>query len=297
MQYHLFGAASPSGEAFKKCLESSSLNLTVYSYSRSSDYNHADFNNPHTFFPAGSPSEPSVWISFGPIWLLAPFIDYLVRNHPARLHGLQGVIACSSSSVLTKRYASNQFDRDLVVRLTESEDKLLSACERLDIRCHILQPTLVYGKVGTYCDSNLSLLLKCLQNFPFMLLPAKTGLRQPIHAFQLASVAIKLAEHIYKPSLECSYSSRIPLGGDTTLSYTDMIRALQQAQPSFDNARFCRLIPIPNRLFFFLFAPLLLYSPKSYEALLRIAADLSSFTPSNHILDTPPYTFPFTYSR
>ena len=41
---------------------------------------------------------------------------------------------------------------------------------------------------------------------------------------------------------------------------------------------------IPNRLFFALAAPLLLRSPKAFEAVLRISADLAGFTPSHSLL-------------
>ena len=57
-------------------------------------------------------------------------------------------------------------------------------------------------------------------------------------------------------------------------------------------ARHCRICEIPNRLFFLLAAPLLLRSPKAFEAVLRIGADLAGFTRSHQLLDQPPQPFP-----
>ena len=71
-----------------------------------------------------------------------------------------------------------------------------------------------------------------------------------------------------------------------------MISALQQAQPVDDLARRCRLLPIPNRLFFSLAAPLLLRSPKAFEAVLRMGSNLSGFTPAHQLLGREPQPFP-----
>ena len=39
----------------------------------------------------------------------------------------------------------------------------------------------------------------------------------------------------------------------------------------------CKLIKIPNKLFYFLFFPLLFFKPKIFEALFRMQSDLSGF--------------------
>ena len=76
--------------------------------------------------------------------------------YPQRLKCLRGVIACSSSSVITKRFASNRFDRELVARLTSAEDQVLATCRDLHLPSLILRPTLIYGRVGPYVDQNRS---------------------------------------------------------------------------------------------------------------------------------------------
>ena len=86
----------------------------------------------------GTINAPAICISFRTIWLLAPFLEQLARNHPERLAGLRGLIACSSSSAITKRFAANRSDRELVALLTRAEEQLLASCRRLDVPCRIL---------------------------------------------------------------------------------------------------------------------------------------------------------------
>ena len=296
-QFHLFGAATGTGESFRLRLASEQPNCSLFAYSRQPNKinygsHYLDFKSPESFYPAGEASIPSVWVSFGPIWLLAPFFEQLALHYPERLSHLSGLIACSSSSVLTKRFASNSFDRELAARLTSSEDQLLSTCSNYGIGCRILRPSIIYGQIGSYSDRNLSRLLALMRRLPFVALPSHSGLRQPTHASQLAAVALELAQQMLGPGLDPALPERIALGGDSQISYKAMLQALQQALPANDPPRNCRICEIPNRLFFLWAAPLLLRSPKAFEAVLRIGADLAGFTPSHQLLDQPPQPFP-----
>ena len=292
MELHLFGATTPTGEAFRQQVAELEPSVPLYSYSRRSADHPVDFLHPGMFIHAGEPGAELIWISFGPMWLLAPFLTKLARDHPDRLVGLRGLIACSSSSVITKRFAANAFDRELVAKLREAEKQLLDICHHLHVPCCILQPTLIYGKVGAYSDSNLSRLLQVLKKLPLLPLPAQTGLRQPIHARQLAAVAFRLAQQLNSSGWNPDQPERISLGGDEQLSYRAMLQALQRDARKENTPVHCWLLPIPNRLFFLLAAPLLLRSPKAYEAVLRMGADLAGFMASHEILNEPPQTFP-----
>jgi hypothetical protein len=292
LQIHLFGASTASGHAFRCSIPKGSDEYRLWSYSRRPslfDYTFfpADFGAPSEFHFAGKAGDSALLISFAPIWLLAPFLEQLATNFPDRLRDLSGLIACSSSSAVTKRFSANRFDRELVARLIGAEDQLLATCRRIGVSCRILQPTLIYGKVGAYGDRNLSRLLQLMRRLPCLPFPSETGLRQPIHASQVAAVALHLASQ-----LDSALPERIAIGGDITLPYAAMISALQEAQPAGDPARRCRLLPIPNRLFFFLAAPLLLRSPKAFEAVLRMGANLSGFTPAHQLLGGEPEPFP-----
>ena len=117
-------------------------------------------------------------------------------------------------------------------------------------------------------------------------------MRQPIHARQLAAVTFHLAQQLSSSGWNPDQPERIPLGGDEQLSYRAMLQALQKVARKKDSSIRCWLLPIPNRLFFLLAAPLLLRSPKAYEAVLRMGADLAGFTPSHKLLAEPPQPFP-----
>lgn len=297
LRLHLFGLATPSGEAFRRLAALDLPESVITSYSRkprqcSSGNCIVDFRAPFSFQPSVEPGSLAIWISFAPIWLLAPFLEQLASSYPERLSGLCGLVACSSSSVITKRFAANRFDKELVVRLARAEDQLLATCRRLDVRCHILRPALIYGQVGPYGDRNFSQLLNLMRRLPLIPIPSDSGLRQPIHASQLAAVALYLVQQLSETGSQSSFPERIDVGGDSILDYQAMLRALQQAQPPGDTACRCLLLPIPNRLFFLLAAPLLIRSPKAFEAVMRMSANLSGFTPAHQFLGGEPQPFP-----
>ncbi len=242
--------------------------------------------------PLPSGTQPSVLVSFAPIWLFAPFLKRWLSRQPHQAYGIAAVLACSSSSVLTKRFAFNAYDRNLVAGLSQAEECLLATCKPHNIPCGLIQPTLIYGQLGTRRDANLSRLLGLMSRWPLLPLPANTGLRQPIHACQLAAVVLQLITQLGNSAPDRALTERVAVGGDQALTYTAMLEALKLALPAAHPARRCHLFPIPNRLFFLLSAPLLLVSPKNFEAVLRMAADLAGFTSSHQLLGQPAKPFP-----
>ena len=131
-----------------------------------------------------------------------------------------------------------------------------------------------------------------MRRLPLLPLPAQTGLRQPIHASQLAAVALELVRQFTTSGWDPQLPQRIALGGDSELSYAAMLRALQQSLPQTDPARRCRVLSLPTRLFYAAASPLLLQSPKAFEAVLRMGSDLSGFTRAHQLLKAKPQPFP-----
>ena len=119
MRIHLFGAATPTGAFFERSAGSHPSAFEVRSYSRTDpSKSQLDLLAPERFDPSlVHPGD--VLVSFAPIWLFAPFIAHLHANNPGWLKTLGGIVACSSSSALTKRFAFNRFDRALVARLSQ----------------------------------------------------------------------------------------------------------------------------------------------------------------------------------
>jgi hypothetical protein len=296
----LFGASTPSGTALRlqaQAVPADSTPLVAAGRRRPQQW-------PDTlpFVPCdllAAPGDASTglaqfgsqrWISFAPIWHLAPFLDQWLAFDPRHSHLLRGVVACSSSSVITKRFAANRFDRQLVQRLREAETLVQRRCADHGIPCTILAPTLIYGAAGPYGDRNLSQLLQLMRRLPVLPLPADTGLRQPVHCHQLAAVALHMSTR--QAEGDRGLPAHLPLGGDDTMTYEQMLRRLQAATVQGDAARRCRLLPLPTRLFQLLASPLLLRSPKGFEAVLRISADLAGFSAAHGVLGEPARPFP-----
>ena len=149
---------------------------------------------------------------------------------------------------------------------------------------------MIYGHVGPYQDSNISRLSKAIATYPFILFPKESGKRQPIHASQLAAIALKMAADIQTKA--SNTPKLLEVGGDEELSYFTMLKRLQPCSAEAPQKRRCRLLTIPNRLFFFLAAPIALFSLKRYEAILRMGADLAGFTPACSLLQQEPVLFP-----
>ena len=77
MQFHLFGGVTTSGETLRRFAAHSLPDWQLQVYSRHfTGSKRCDFADPSGFRAAGV-GIPALWISFGPIWLLAPFLEQL----------------------------------------------------------------------------------------------------------------------------------------------------------------------------------------------------------------------------
>jgi len=287
----LFGASTPSGAAFREL--AGDHHLVVLGRRCPPGWPLPRFMACDlTSAPAADLPLRGWIVSFAPLWHLAPFLAERLRM--LQQSGVQrdafpeAVVACSSSSVLTKRFAANREDQALVKRLLEAESQLSEACRLAAVPCRILRPTLIYGAAGGFADRNLSVLRRLMGRLPLLPVPAHSGLRQPIHARQLAGVALQLLAQPDQPS------DPLDVGGDEILSYRAMLQRLREvaARQPGDPAGRCRLVPLPAPLFHLLAAPLLPFRPKLFEAVLRIEADLAGFTPAHTLLREPPQRFP-----
>jgi nucleoside-diphosphate-sugar epimerase len=100
-------------------------------------------------------------------------------------------------------------------RLAEAEDKIALACARNNIEWTILRPTLIYDPGR---DTNITPLSRLIRRFGFMpLVGGGSGLRQPVHAEDLAIGAIAAA------SSASAANKFYSLPGGETLTYRDMI--------------------------------------------------------------------------
>jgi len=141
--------------------------------------------------------------------LLANILPQVLR--PA----LKRIVVFSSTSVMTKQDTEIATERETLRNLAEAEQRIAAACEQCGVGWTILRPTLIYNEGR---DGNITPLSRLIRRFGFMpLVGGGTGLRQPVHAEDLAIGAIAAAA---SPAAVNKFYS---LPGAETLSYREMI--------------------------------------------------------------------------
>ena len=164
-------------------------------------------------------------LSCGPLGLAA--------NYVAKVEGLKKVIAFSTSSVYTKRESADESERLTINRIAEEEGKMRSICCDRNIPLVIIRPTLIYG---CGMDSNISLLLKMGEKTGFIPLSRDAvGLRQPVHADDLAQLAVTALQADTGSFLEGEAC------GGSTLMFSEMAAKVAQC-----GSRKIRLLSLPS---------------------------------------------------
>ncbi|MGD8359129.1 MAG: hypothetical protein PVG42_13840, partial [Lysobacterales bacterium] len=152
-------------------------------------------------------------VSFGPLHLACT----IVESNP----GIRRVVAFSTSSVASKQASENRAERRQVLGIAASEERLRALCTRRSVPLLLLRPTLIYG---CGMDGNVSLLRRFGERWGFIPLAGKAhGLRQPVHADDLASLAVaalKANDPVEGRSEAC---------GGSTIRYSDMARRLAES--------------------------------------------------------------------
>jgi uncharacterized protein YbjT (DUF2867 family) len=123
--------------------------------------------------------------SLSPIWLAPDALPALIDA------GATGIVAFSSTSRFTKTASPVQAEREVAARLADSEARTIALCEAAGLGWTILRPTLIYAEG---LDGNVSRLAGLIRRFGFLPLAGRgEGLRQPVHADDLAAAAVAAA--------------------------------------------------------------------------------------------------------
>lgn len=155
------------------------------------------------------PEQMDAMVHIAALWYLPGHLDALYAC------GIRRIVCFSTTSIFIKQDSSDAGERDLVARMMDAEESVTARCEELGIACTILRPTLVYG-VGI--DRNISRAANFIQRFRFYPVAAgATGLRQPVHADDLATVALAALES------PVAAGKRYEVGGGERLAYREMI--------------------------------------------------------------------------
>jgi nucleoside-diphosphate-sugar epimerase len=183
-----------------------------------------------------------------------------MRDMPASLHL---IIAFSSMSAESKRDSLDPTERELAKRLHDSEEQLLTLGDAHESAITIFRPTLIYG-AGT--DRSLTPLARFASRWHVLPIPlAATGLRQPVHAEDLADACFAVLDR------PISFGRIYPLGGGERLSFRAVCRRIGAGLP-----KTVLPLPLPSWL---LRAALLLrgnakFGAVSTTAMVRLRHDL-----------------------
>lgn len=153
--------------------------------------------------------------SFAPLDALAAWVDSGAAPHLAR------VVATSSMSAESKQASPVAAEREVSRRLRDGEAALTRACDRRGIAWTILRPTLIYGAAR---DRSLTPLARRATRWHVFGLPAGAGLRQPVHAADVAMAVLG--------SLDGNATGRtIRIGGGERLSASEMFARVRNSLP------------------------------------------------------------------
>ncbi len=183
-----------------------------------------------------------VWIHLGPLSL----VDNKLEQSASA--GVKRFIGFSTTSIFTKKHTSNTKESDFIQAICQSEQNIQEFCSHAGINWTILRPTLIYG-CGR--DKNIAFIHKMISKFGFFLIVGSgSGLRQPVHADDLAMACCNA---LATPK---AFNKAYNLSGGETLTY----RAMVEKVFHFQN-RATRIFIVPTS-FLKAIVLLLAYLPK-----------------------------------
>ena len=173
------------------------------------------------------------WIYLAPIWTLPDRLPSLLAM------GANRIVAISSTSRFSKTPESGSAEpaeHIVARRITEAEEFFQRWADERGLEWVILRPTLVYG-YGR--DKNISEIARFIYRFRcFPLLGGAQGLRQPIHAEDVAAAA---AAALFSKNIK---AKDFNIAGGEILTYIEMVSRVFFACKSS-----IRLVRIPELFF------------------------------------------------
>uniref|UniRef100_UPI002625BF35 SDR family oxidoreductase n=1 Tax=Oleiagrimonas sp. TaxID=2010330 RepID=UPI002625BF35 len=174
----------------------------------------------------------------------------------ADIDGHPCIVAMSSMSAESKHESPLAEERALSQRLREAEARLARTCARRGMRWTVLRATLIYG--GGH-DHSLTPLARRAQRWRVFPLPAGRGLRQPVHAADLAE-AVRAALHT-----DAAGGKVLPVGGGERLTAARMFARVRQGLPGWTLP-----VPVPRLVL----RAAARFFPRGRGAIMRLDADL-----------------------
>ena len=175
------------------------------------------------------PPAPAL-IHLAPLHLLPPLLPHFVAQ------GGKRVIAFSTTSRFSKARSHYAAEQAYAARLMAAEEEVARCCQQHDVAWTLFRPTLIYG-AGR--DRNVAFISRFVRRFGFFpLLGEAKGLRQPVHADDLAAACLAALDN------PATFNKAYDLPGGETLAYREMVERIFIA-----HGRRARFIPLPVALF------------------------------------------------
>lgn len=232
-QVGLLGATSLVGECLLQRLVCNHYHIIAFSrHSVAQNHKQITWKQTNILNIARIKSEKKVpsWICVTPIWVLSNYLDYLLA------YGVKRIIIVSSTSRFTKNTSFDRSEQKIALQLIEGEESVQKWAIAHGIECIILRPTLIYG-YGR--DKNITEIVRFIRRFGFFpVFGSARGLRQPIHAEDVASACLHALNNLDLTN-RC-YN----LTGGEVLPYYEMVRRVFEALGLTP-----RIIKIPLHLF------------------------------------------------
>jgi len=199
-------------------------------------------------------------------------LDAFARWYARTPTGSARVVAIGSMSADSKRDSIDAAERNVASRLAEAEDLVLRVAASRNAAATLLRPTLVYGAGRDRSLASIARFARRWRVFPRI--AGASGLRQPVHADDLALACVAVA------SSPKTAGRHYEVGGGERLTFAAMI---ERTCRSLDVH--CVALPVP------LFA-LRAFAPSRSAAIARLTHDLvADNTDAAHDFDWSPRPF------
>jgi nucleoside-diphosphate-sugar epimerase len=131
---------------------------------------------------------------------------------------MRRLIAFSTTSVFYKAASADAVERERIAQIAAAEDSVVRFCEGCNIAWTLFRPTLIYG-CGR--DQNVAAIARFVRRFGFFpIVGSGRGLRQPVHADDLASACVLALD---QPK---TFGRAYTLSGGQAVTYREMVDAV-----------------------------------------------------------------------
>ena len=220
-----------------------------------------------------------------PIWLVG---DAMLQRLLEL--GMRRLVVFSSTSIFTKDESDEPAEREVAQNLLAGEKRVTDFCQATGVAATLLRPTLIYDEGDDENVSRIKSLIDKLGFFPVC--GTAKGLRQPVHARDLARAALQVL------NASATYGKSYNLSGGDSLTYRAMVERVFIAM-----GRRPTIIALPQWLWRLAFGILAIIMPgralkQNLSMALRMNRDLwFDLGPANHDFGYSPGPFKPEFTR